>query len=211
MREPSNQVPEGELDSTGPNDVFAKVMGKEKSSSVRMYGLGVCPSYVWGEVPSNGMSYKQSMEWKTELDKTNKKLEELMHLFSKSGANGVNPSNILVTSPSQQQHVGSSTSTSQRGLVKVSDFAYFKSVVNPIEIIGKGMITSLDPSKELDGEELGANWCEIDVQLPIKWNEHLMRPYRGLKTVGDAIGTPIAWPISLIRLMPNIVYISSLL
>ncbi|KAH7844644.1 hypothetical protein Vadar_030181 [Vaccinium darrowii] len=198
MRELSNQVPEGELDSTGPNDVFAKVMGKEKSGSVRMYGLGVCPSDVWGEMPSNGTSYRQSMEWKTELDKTNKKLEELINLYSQSGANGVNPSNIPVTSPNQQQHVGSSTST---GRVKVGDFAYFNSVVNPTEIVGKGRITSLDSSKELGGEELGANWCEIDVQLPIKWNEHLMRPYGGLKTVGDAIGTPIAWPISLRKMM----------
>lgn len=85
------------------------------------------------------------------------------------------------------------------GRVKVGDFAYFKSIVNPTEIVGKGRITSLDSSKELGGEELGANWCEIDVQLPIKWNEHLMRPHGGLKTVGDAIGTPIAWPISLVE------------
>lgn len=87
-------------------------------------------------------------------------------------------------------------------------FAYFKSVANPTEIVGKWRITSFDPSKELGGEELRTNWCEIDILLPIKWNEHLMRPYGGLKTVGD--GTPITWPISLIRLMLNIVYISSL-
>ncbi|KAG5558200.1 hypothetical protein RHGRI_008206 [Rhododendron griersonianum] len=55
----------------------------------------------------------------------------------------------------------------------------------------------MDPSTEVGGEELGANWCEIHVQVPILWDEHLMRPYEGLKTVGDAIGTPIAWPISL--------------
>lgn len=124
MRELSNQVPIGELDSTAPNDVFSQV-GKEKSGSLRMYGLGVCPSDVWGDVPSSGTSYRKSMEWKTELDKTNKKLDELYTLLSQSRANGVNPSNIPVTSPSQHQHVASSPSNSQRGCVKVTIFTFF--------------------------------------------------------------------------------------
>ncbi|KAG5535715.1 hypothetical protein RHGRI_023467 [Rhododendron griersonianum] len=195
MKELSKQVPEGELDSFGPNDVFSQAMGKEKSGSVRMYGLGVCPSDVWGEVPSSGTSYRMSMEWKTELDKTNKKLEELTNLYL-SRTNGGNTSNIPVTSPNQQ--IGSSTSFSQRGRVKVGDYVNFKSVANPTDVVGKGRIASMDPSTEVGGEELGANWCEIHVQVPILWDEHLMRPYGGLKTVGDAIGTPIAWPISLV-------------
>lgn len=37
-------------------------MGKEKFGGVPMYGVGVCPSNIWGAVP---------IEWKTELDKTN--------------------------------------------------------------------------------------------------------------------------------------------
>ncbi|KAG5552497.1 hypothetical protein RHGRI_010547 [Rhododendron griersonianum] len=124
MKELSEQVPEGELDSSGPNDVFSKAMGKEKSGSVRMYGLGVCPSDVWGDVPSSGTSYRMSMEWKTELDKTNQKLEELANLYLQSQANGANSSNTRVTSPnipvtSPNQHIGSSTSTTQRGRVKV--------------------------------------------------------------------------------------------
>lgn len=68
----------------------------------------------------------------------------------------------------------------------------------------------MDPSMVVGGEEIGANWCEIHVQVPIIWDEHLMRPYGGLKTVGDAIGAPIAWPISLVRLMFIIVYFSIL-
>ncbi|KAH7847069.1 hypothetical protein Vadar_021484 [Vaccinium darrowii] len=219
MRVLSSQVPEGEHDSSSPNDIFSKVMGEEKSGSLRMYGLGVCPSDVWGEVPSSGTSYRMSFEWKTELDKTNKKLEELMNLYKQSGANGVNPPNSPVTSPNQ--HMNSSTSISQQGSVKatseftfimeqmsfsiaealilwVGDYAYFKSVANPIEFVGKGRIASMNPSTQVGGEELGANWCEIHVQVPIQWDEHLIRPYGGLKTVGDAIGTPIAWPISLV-------------
>lgn len=85
------------------------------------------------------------------------------------------------------------------GDAKVGDYAYFKSVANPIEFVGKGRIASMNPSTQVGGEELGANWCEIHVLLPIQWDEHLIRPYGGLKTIGDAIGTPIAWPISLVE------------
>lgn len=56
----------------------------------------------------------------------------------------------------------------------------------------------MDASTRVGRQKLGANWCEIHVELPIIWDEHLMRPYAGLKTVGDAIGTTSAWPISLV-------------
>lgn len=120
MKELSKQVPEGELDSFGPNDVFSQAMGKEKSRSVCMYGQEVCPSAVWGKVPSSGTSYRMLMEWKTELDKINKKLEELTNLYLQSCTNGGNTSNIPVTSPnipitSPNQQIGSSTSFAKRG------------------------------------------------------------------------------------------------
>ena len=46
MRELIEQVPEGEHDTIGPNDIFSQVMGKEKIGRVRMCGLGACPSDV---------------------------------------------------------------------------------------------------------------------------------------------------------------------
>lgn len=123
----SDQVPEGELDSSSPTDVFSQVMGKEKSGSVRTYGLGVCQSDVWGEVPSSGTSYRMSMEWKSELDKTNQKVEDLMRLLQQSHANGANSSNTPITSPnvpvtSPNQHIASSASIDQQGRVKVNEF-----------------------------------------------------------------------------------------
>ena len=81
-----------------------------------------------------------------------------------------------------------------------------KSVVNPTEIIGKGCVNSMDPSVVVGGEELGPNWCKVQVQVPIKWDEYLMRHYTGLRTIGDAIGTPIAWPLSLVCSIIYIIY-----
>ncbi|XP_071920597.1 uncharacterized protein [Coffea arabica] len=47
-----NQLPEGEEDSVGRNDVYAKVMDEERSGRVRTYGLGVTQSDLWGDIPS---------------------------------------------------------------------------------------------------------------------------------------------------------------
>ncbi|KAH6817191.1 hypothetical protein C2S51_000794 [Perilla frutescens var. frutescens] len=51
MQEHTNQLPEGYNDHIGPSDVFAQVMGQDKSGHVRMLGQGICPSDVWGETP----------------------------------------------------------------------------------------------------------------------------------------------------------------
>ncbi|KAH7838827.1 hypothetical protein Vadar_031681 [Vaccinium darrowii] len=67
---------------------------------------------------------------------------------------------------------------------QVGDYAYFKSVPTQQK--------NLDPSTKVGGQELEGNWCEIHVQVPIQWDGHVIRPYGGLKIVGDAIGTPIA-------------------
>ncbi|KAI8568678.1 hypothetical protein RHMOL_Rhmol02G0218900 [Rhododendron molle] len=66
----------------------------------------------------------------------------------------------------------------------VGDCVYFKGIANPIEVVGKGWIASMDPSTEVGEVELKVNWCEIHVQIPIIWGEHLMRPYASLKIVG---------------------------
>ncbi|KAH6767640.1 hypothetical protein C2S52_018623 [Perilla frutescens var. hirtella] len=51
MQEHTNKLPEGYNDPIGPSDVFAQVMGQDKSGHVRMLGQGICPSDVWGETP----------------------------------------------------------------------------------------------------------------------------------------------------------------
>ena len=57
MESLKNQLPEGEEDSVGRNDVFAKVMGEERSGRVRTYGLGVTQSDLWGDIPSRSTCF----------------------------------------------------------------------------------------------------------------------------------------------------------
>ncbi|GJW03419.1 zinc finger, CCHC-type, retrotransposon gag domain protein [Tanacetum coccineum] len=71
---------------------------------------------------------------------------------------------------------------------------YIKIIFNSTEIVAKGMIQSLDPNEIVGGEELGPNWCEVSVQVPIKRVEHLVRRYGLFVTIFDAIGATVAWP-----------------
>ncbi|GJY24579.1 putative reverse transcriptase domain-containing protein [Tanacetum coccineum] len=74
---------------------------------------------------------------------------------------------------------------------------YLKSILNS-EIVAKGWLRSLDPDKVVVSEEIGPNWCAVDVQVAIKKHEYLVRKYGLFVTVLDAIGAPVAWPCSLV-------------
>ena len=45
------------------------------------------------------------------------------------------------------------------------------SITNPSEKVALGKVCSLDPSTEVGDEELGPNWCEVTIQVPIVWEE----------------------------------------
>ncbi|GKB44701.1 eukaryotic translation initiation factor 5B-like protein [Tanacetum coccineum] len=86
--------------------------------------------------------------------------------------------------------------------LRVGAEVYIKSIFNSTEIVAKGRIKSLDPNEIVGGEELGPNWCEVNVQVPIKRDEHLVRRYGLFVTIYDAIGATIAWPcpfVSVVR------------
>ncbi|GJU95030.1 transposase, Tnp1/En/Spm-like protein [Tanacetum coccineum] len=70
------------------------------------------------------------------------------------------------------------------------------------EIVAKGWIRSLDPDEVVGSEEIGPNWCQVDVQVAIKKDEYLVRRKYGLFIkVQDAIGAPVAWPSSLVSVV----------
>ncbi|GJU36758.1 histidine protein methyltransferase 1 [Tanacetum coccineum] len=79
---------------------------------------------------------------------------------------------------------------------------YIKSIFISTEIVVKGRIKSLDPNEIVGGEERRPNWCELNVQVSIKRDEHLVRRYGLFVTISDAIGATVAWPcpfVSVVR------------
>ncbi|KAK3039045.1 hypothetical protein RJ639_027530 [Escallonia herrerae] len=81
----------------------------------------------------------------------------------------------------------------------VRDVVCLKSIMNPSEIVAKGVIQSIDPSTQVGGEELGPNWCEVSIQFAVKKDERLIRSYGFHKTIYDAYGATIAWPCPYVK------------
>ena len=76
----------------------------------------------------------------------------------------------------------------------MGDIVALKSIIRPTETIAIGVLKSIDASKEVEGEEVGPEYWEVHVQVPIKPNESLIRSYGLVKTIGQAIGAHVAWP-----------------
>ncbi|XP_071689886.1 uncharacterized protein [Rutidosis leptorrhynchoides] len=75
---------------------------------------------------------------------------------------------------------------------------YVKSI--NFEKVAIGRLRSIEPNTVLNGTELGHGWCEVHVQVAIKKDEALFRPYDYLKCIHDVTSTSIAWPAQLIEI-----------
>ena len=56
----------------------------------------------------------------------------------------------------------------------------------------------MNPNDIVGGTELGRGWCEVNVQVPTKRDEILVRPYGLFATIADCVGATIAWPCPFI-------------
>ncbi|KAK6147953.1 hypothetical protein DH2020_018865 [Rehmannia glutinosa] len=80
---------------------------------------------------------------------------------------------------------------------KVHSRVVLKSLENINEIVASGYVSSMN-SIRVNGEELGSGWCEITVQYHMRNDVHLIKPYDHIQTIGDSLGAPVAWPLSLV-------------
>ncbi|XP_057770621.1 uncharacterized protein LOC131001460 [Salvia miltiorrhiza] len=185
-------------DSVGPSDTFSRVMGKEPRGRVRMIGLGVNPSDISGGVPSRSECYRMFLENQEALvrmeEKVNAATTLIASLTKKMQQNTSFSTGQQPTSPSQ-----SSNSVNIGHSFQVGDEVLLKSLFNSRKAVAKGRIRSVDPNQEVGGKRLGLQWCEVQVSVPIEWDEELIRPYSNLSTIGDAIGTCVAWPHHLVK------------
>ncbi|KAI0492510.1 hypothetical protein KFK09_026783 [Dendrobium nobile] len=70
-----------------------------------------------------------------------------------------------------------------------------KSILDSTKTVAIGYIQSMDPEHKVGNYPLGPNWCAVHINIPVNWEEHLIRPYSTL----TAIGTYVAWPQALVR------------
>ncbi|KAG6503812.1 hypothetical protein ZIOFF_036136 [Zingiber officinale] len=88
----------------------------------------------------------------------------------------------------------------ENSCLKVGAEVSLKSVNDADKIVGAGVVQTLDSNARVGGYEIGPNWAGIRLGTPMDNAEHLIRPYGGLKTIGHAKGSLIAWPCSLLSI-----------
>ncbi|XP_028090663.1 uncharacterized protein LOC114290854 [Camellia sinensis] len=184
------------LANKGPNDAFGQVMGKEKHGRVRMYGLGVSPSNLWRDTSGHKANQDTTMDV---MEAENSELKSKVSHVQHAPNNLTSTSNQATTTSTPldmaaRHQAWSLSSIQDTSLTQVGDIAVLKSIIRPTETVAIGVLKSTDASKEVEGEELGPNYWEVYVQVPIKPNESLIRSYGLVKTVGQAIGAHVAWP-----------------
>jgi hypothetical protein len=69
---------------------------------------------------------------------------------------------------------------------------------DPSKIVATARIISLDPERMIGTHALGEDWCKVYIIQLHVCDEKLIRPHSMLKTIRDAHGSPIAWPVSLV-------------
>ncbi|KAK2996168.1 hypothetical protein RJ639_029522, partial [Escallonia herrerae] len=158
MHEKREKLSEGSQDLPAENDILSQVVGKDKYGRVRMYGLGVSQSDVWGQIPSRKQSQRIAMEWKENCEQMeerfNNRIDELKSMFLRH--RGREESQSDACSPATSiNHRPQMTSTQLPRPFRVRDVVCLKSIMNPSETVAKGIIQSIDPSTEVGGKSLG--------------------------------------------------------
>ncbi|XP_071688801.1 uncharacterized protein [Rutidosis leptorrhynchoides] len=173
MKDLTEKLGDGAIDAPGPDDVFSTVMGKAKNGTAEMYGLGVRANHMWGARPSRLAVSKANAQ----LMSRNAQLEKENAWLKAEKNNGPGA-----------QNDGSRVHANGSGDHRLWNVAI-------------GRLRSVDPNTVLNGTELVHGWCEAHVQVAIKKDEALFRPYDYLKCIHDVTGTSIAWPAQLIELV----------
>ncbi|XP_010255391.1 PREDICTED: uncharacterized protein LOC104596073 isoform X2 [Nelumbo nucifera] len=73
-----------------------------------------------------------------------------------------------------------------------------KSASKPEITVAQGTLLNKNSSTKVGGFELGAAFWEVHVEVPFVVEEPLMRPYGCYRTIGDAVGSSVAWLTSLV-------------
>ncbi|CAN1170572.1 hypothetical protein LINPERHAP2_LOCUS29072 [Linum perenne] len=87
------------------------------------------------------------------------------------------------------------TNSSTQGLT----YCVLKSLNHPDVDVAKGSIVSKRSNARVGDIELGHGFYEIFVDVAMKPDEPLVRPYESFQVIGDVVGRTTAWPAILVQ------------
>ncbi|CAL5435563.1 unnamed protein product [Camellia sinensis] len=132
------------------------------------------------------------------IEAENSELRSKVSHIDHAPNNLTNTSNQVTTASSPldmaaQHQVWSWSSIQDASLAQVRDIVVLKSIIRLTETVAIGVLKNTDASEEVKREDLGLDYWEVHVQVPVKPNESLIRSYGLVKKVGQAIGVHVAW------------------
>ncbi|XP_071714432.1 uncharacterized protein [Rutidosis leptorrhynchoides] len=187
MKELSKELPEGSLDEPGLDDIYAQVRGTAKHVQAEMYGLGVRVSDVWGEVRSRAALCQENVKLKAELQEYKEREKQ---------------KNIMTDNSVVNPHASTNNGIITNTPLQVGKEVHLKSINYPTLIVAKGRLRSLDPLTVVGGIKIGPGRGEVHVQVAIKSDQAVIRPFEFVTTMIEATGVTIAWPTSLLSVVP---------
>ena len=75
MNELKNQLPPDSQDLVGRNDIFALVVGQDKHGHIHLFGEGVNPTDLWGDIPSRSTCHRIAVEQQSTLSRMEERLQ----------------------------------------------------------------------------------------------------------------------------------------
>ncbi|KAL7098988.1 hypothetical protein ACP275_09G053800 [Erythranthe tilingii] len=173
-------------------------MGKDNNGQLRMYGLGVTPVDVYGEKPSRAALLRQAMEYKTKFMEAVEKYKTLnakinnlsAHVHGTQSTGQPDGQSTPLTSPNQAcfENVPLTSSNGQDG-----------SAYHPLVFTGE-QVDAQSPTFQNNQRSLGSTSRAMQIKHMVKKEARLIFPYKHIKTIGNALGVPIAWSLSLVTL-----------
>ncbi|KAH6760127.1 hypothetical protein C2S51_017076 [Perilla frutescens var. frutescens] len=158
-----------------------------------MFGEGVSPSDVWGEVPKRNMCKRIMLEQRSEIVKMKHKIAALeSQVCTQQGSRSKSSPSITPLSNNLPRL------TSREQPLQVGGRVALKSIFDQSKVVAEGCLQSIDPNAEVGGQVLGEKWCEVHVKVILQPEEQLIRPYDYCQTLQHAHGQMVAWPCNLV-------------
>ncbi|PIN14804.1 hypothetical protein CDL12_12564 [Handroanthus impetiginosus] len=156
------------------DDVYVRVNGPEKLGRVRMLGRGITQQDVFEEIPSRKAYFRMFQTLQERLDKLEHSKNDVT---TPSGP----------SSSSYKDKSSTRISTNDPRPLWIHFSVSLMSVIGRNKIVAKGYLKSMDPNTKV-----------VHINVAVKGDEDLVRPYMHFSTTMDAQGVSVAWPKSLV-------------
>uniref|UniRef100_J3N185 Transposase Tnp1/En/Spm-like domain-containing protein n=1 Tax=Oryza brachyantha TaxID=4533 RepID=J3N185_ORYBR len=193
LKDIAETYPELKEKTIQEGDLYARVCGmKEPRGRVRVLGKGPTPQDLGTPGPCTRIPTRLQLEMeahrqtKQELVRLNQRMDDMQQRF--------NAMEQMVMSQGVQNIETSFQHALNSRLAEVGRDVILYAALRTEIPVAKATIVSIDPNHLVGGQPLGVQFYEVVVNVVLKRDALLPRPYDSMEIMADAQYTSIAWP-----------------